>query len=402
MTVSFAQAEKTSVAAPKVVQNTNDAPFDPNLNFNRIIQPAGGKNKFPTRSIDSTAILKKLGGDKIDELMKITLACTYTRNDLMMWDAVANLVNSVGMTSCIFLASNDYNPIPSNRTVSSAPFLNFDLPGARLRLNKISVGDKVGIGIYNSLKRTSFVLLYEVMGTCVTQDPDERKEERPTLIHGINCELLKVYRLNENGEGDCLTIRKDDDTDVAHTLQTFVGYLLGTVMDITNAYPWKGHFVPTKVGAWDRDVIEARLKTEYSKVESSSYDSFEEACRDMYNGIRREKIDGAPRRDRRFPIKNKRPEIQVDRPKNPEVPVVEAVTLNDSDQVLIKLLNPNNGSESLFRFDKISMVDSIVTETFLSNADIEGTNLIDNSDILLLNSEVFGEEAIVRYFSVNF
>jgi hypothetical protein len=320
----------------------------------------------------------------------------------MMWDAVANLTNSVGMTSCIFLASNDYNPINSYRTVSSAPFLNFDLPGARLRLNKVNVGDKVGVGIYNCLKRISFVLIYEVMGTCVTQDPEERRDDRPTLIHGVNCELLKVYRLNENGEGDCLTVRKDDDTDVAHTLQTFVGYVLGTVMDITNAYPWRGHFIPTKVTEWNAEVIEQRIKTEYEGIEDSDYDVFEETCRDMYNSIRRNKIDSAPKRDRRFPVKGKRMETQDERPKNPDLPVVEVITLNESNRILVKLFNPNDNTEKLFSFDKLSMIDAVVTETFLANADLEGASLIDNNNILLLNKDVFGEEAVLRYFSVNF
>lgn len=402
MSVSFANAEAISVKTPDFISASGDAPFDPKLQFNRVIQPAGGKNKFPTRSIDSGSILKKLSSDKIEDLRKITLACSYTRSDLMMWDAIVNLTHIAGITSCIFLADSDYNPIESSRTVSSSQFLNFELPGARLRLNKVRVGDKVGIGIYSSIRRTSYVLMYDVVGTCVAQDPEHKNEERPSLIHGVNVELIKAYRFNVNGEGDCLTLRKDDDTDVAHTLQTFVSYLVGTVMDITNAYPWKAHFVPVQVSAWDRQEIEGRVKAQYASVEKTSYDEFEAACNNMYNDLREDKIRSTPKKDRRFVGKGKKPEAPVEKPKSPAVPMVEVITLNDTAEVLVKLHNPNDESTKFFRFDKISMVDSIITESFLANSDLEGENLVENTNVLSLDNSVFGEEALVRYFSVNF
>jgi len=400
--ISFADAQKTFVVTPKVSTET-EAPFDPRLNYNRIIQPAGGMNKFPTRSIDAGSILKKLEGDKISHLRKITLACSYTRTGLMMWDAHTNLMNIAGWTSCIFLADKDFNPVPRERTVSSSQFLNYEHAGARLRLNRVDIGDKIGIGIYNSVRRTSYILIYEVKSNTVAQDTNGAKGDRPMLIHGVNCELLQVYRFNEKGDGDRIDIGDISSLeDVSHTLQSFVGYLVNTVMDILNSYPWKAHFIPVNVNAWDRDAIEARISSEYTDVELGDYDAFEAACRSVYNEARAIKIASLRNKERAHGNKNKNTETTTERPKAPLVPTVEVITLNDTGMILAKLRDENNDNVYLFRFPKDSIADACVTETFLTNADLEGTLITENANVLNVTESVFGESATVRYFTANF
>lgn len=402
--ISFADAQKTVATVSAKVNDTTATAFDPSLKYNRVIQPAGGKNKFPTRSIDSGELLKQLDKENIDKVKRITLACSYNRDGLLMWDAHTNLMSIAGTASCIFLANSDFSPVGLERTVSSSQFLNYNLPGARLRLNKVLIGDKVGIGIYNRVKRTSFILIYEVKSNCVVQDTKDNRDERPTLIHGINCELLQVYRFNERGEGDLVSLQGIDE-DHDHTLQAFVSYLLNTVMDITNSYPWKAHFLPVNVKAWNRDELETRLGSEFTDVELTDYDTFEHACRSVYNEARASKIAALKRTDRRINTRGNKKQTEaapVEKPKNPSVPVVEITTLNDSGIILARLVDENTGSVELFKFEKNSMADVCVTESFLTNADIEGANLVENTNVLELTTTVFNEPAVTRYFTANF
>lgn len=409
--ISFANAKKVSFRTPQV-NSASEAPYDPNLTYNRIIQPAGPKNKFPTRSIDSGSILKKIEGNKLRDLEKITLACSFTHKGLIMWDALTNLTSIAGTTSCIFLANSDYSPLEKGRIMTSSQFLNYSMPGARLQLNRVEVGDKIGIGIYNCVSHTSYVLIYEVSSKCVTQDTprsdgkdSSKRDERPTLIHGVNCDLQLAYSVDVTGDGDVVDNREEpEDSEI---LNAFVSYIVNTVMDITSAYPWKAHFLPISVSSWDREVIELRLKQEYEKVLPGTYEDFEDSCRDVYNEIRYNKIaanntNRQPKRQGRGQNKGKNEEAKTSAVKAPSVPTVEVVTLKESGTFLAKLTNEETGTVQLFRFSSESVGSKEITEKFLTNKDLEAVDASENTDVLTLSKDVFDEEATVRFFSANF
>jgi hypothetical protein len=173
-------------------------------------------------------------------------------------------------------------------------------------------------------------------------------------------------------------------------------------MDITNSYPWKAHFLPMNVVSWDRDKLETALSTEFSEVDLTDYDTFEQACRSVYNEARTSKIVASRNNDRRHNTRNRKPEPTTEKPKGPTVPVLNVTTLMDSGIVLAKILDYNTDTIQLFKFEKNSMADVCVTESYLTNADLEGTNIVENSNILKLSDSVFGEEAVTRFFTANF
>lgn len=385
--ISFADAQKIKIGNVPTIKMM-DVPFNSNLMFNRIIHTGTGRAKEPIRSVNSASILRNLENDKISTLLKISLACSMHKEGLTMWDVLFNLTDRCGFNSCVFVADKEFNPLPRNRVLSSSHFMNYAYPNVRLHLNKIEVGDKIGIGIFNATKRTTYVLIYDTVGTCLARDPDVAKNKDYKVIHAMNCQLEKIYRFDKNGNGDLITLIENDDGDPKH----FVERIFNAAMDIENAYSWKPHFLPESVLGWDREGLESNLTTLMESTLPSSYEDFEDACRDAYNNgraLRHAALDES--------------KDSADRKSTKKVltPLVQVATLGNGT-VIASLLDRNTNEMQSFRFPLETVGKSSATEKFLLNQDIESWMLGESTDILVLSENLFGKDSIVRFLNVNF
>lgn len=396
--ISFSNAQKTSVAT-NFFGSTTISPFDNNLTFDRVIQEKRDRNNPRIHSINSNAILRKLMRDELDSLLKITLVCNSTLDGLVMWDTLFNQTIQTGMMSCVFLADTDFSPIPQKQVVRDSSFLNYAMAHTRLALNRIYVGNKVGIGIYDVASKTVYTLLYEIMSECMVQVGNCADElGQSPLSHAINLELLQICRLNTDGEGDRIDVREDLET--TEVQEAFVGCLVNSAMDIMNAWSWKPHFLPEKVSSWDRLTIESLVEVEAENTDVSDYDDFEEACRNVYNMGRKLRINRE--RDTPAPANGKKGSGNNNNTPRPLTPVIKVTTIAGNEMLVVKLFDRNSQAEQTFKFSKDSLGKSAFAERFLLNKDLEVADISDVSGVMVLSSDRFGTNSFVRYLTVNF
>lgn len=389
--LSFALAGKKTTLVTNNVQNQRiDLPYDDKLNFNRVISRPEGAPADIIYSINPNAILRKLTRDELGALVNITLGCRPTRNGVGMWDTLFNLVSREALTGCVFLAKADYTPVGQDRVVVASQFLNFSMAVTRVHLNRVETGDKIGIGIYDVQSHLSYVLLYDVTGNCMVSSPDSTSNEegRPIMIPAINCRLEQLYRVGANGEADVVDVEEREDNSVATA--PFIQHIVDAVSHVPSAFPWKPHFLPQSVKAFDREALETDILARLETADEASYDVFEEACRGLYEAARARK----PSRTRRDGQR---------RPKNqgPKIPIIQVASLS-SGSVLVQFPDNNGTAGKTYRFDKDSVGRAAVTERFLLNQDLDGKDLSEVSNILVLSEDKFGPNGIVRYLTVNY
>lgn len=373
----------------------NVKPYDSSLSFNRIVD--AGKPTDPTSaiySIDATKILKLLEVDNIDQLFKITLACRPTRNGVGMWDTLFNSANRQAMNACVFAASNNFKPLPQHRVAVVSQHLNYSMLVSRIQLNQLFVGDRVGISINDISKGLVYILLYTIDDVVNVSSPSTSESDRSYMIPGVNLTMDHALRIDNDGNVTVVDMQEDKEFDNTSTTP-FVQWLADTVYNIVDAYPWKPHFLPYIANSLDREVIETRLIKEKETAKEITYANFLELCQDVYrkskgrvvtsgNNIRKRpgaKDTGAPR-------------------KQIKLPVVEVATVGGTYYAKFDHVDDRSGITYAIPINDLKQYE--VTETFLTNEDLIGVNVIESSKLMALSPVPFGENSYLRYFTLNF
>lgn len=360
-------------------------PYDPNLKFNRLLEQKNHDFKKATFSIDPVQMLKTLEKDQLTDLAKLTFAARPTpRENVGLWDVLFNYRSYQGLAACIMTTKADYSPIPQERVAFVSKFLNPEMSTSRIHLNQLIKGDRIGIAINNLITGDTYVLLYVVDEFTAVRHERQGKDSF-TLLPAVNVSLHHVIKINHEGQGS-LTDMNDQVVYDHDTAQPFVEWLFHAVCDITNAYPWKPHFLPLPLVQKNPELLESSLLNDIEIAKPLSYDDFLNISKTYYYKAK-ELSKQKKHQDRSDDKENLLPIVQV---------------LSYDQYFIVKYDYKYDESATPYRLDKIDLGRYLFTETYLTNKDI-GHLLVRESDkILNLSSDKFGPEAYLRLFSVNF
>lgn len=375
----------------------NVQPYDSTLRFNRIVERKDNDPTATIYSIDPNAFLKALEHDRLPELFKITLAARPARNGVGIWDTLFNSAPNQGMTGCILLANNDYQPIGQNRVVITSKFLNFSMRVSRVALNQVETGDRIGIAINDIAKGLIYILLYVIEDVCTIPSPEKDDEDRPSLLSAVNVKMEHALRVNYDGSNTLVNMEEGTvyDQDKA---QVFVQWLINVVGDVPSSYPFKPHFLPVNLPAVKRTELEARLQEDVARATPISYQDIEALSREAYQRAKPLKTNNPQKGNQQNGNTRRRPAARP-RPGN-ELPIVEVVTT--SEYVYLKLDDKSNPDNQIYRLDRHDVLDQSVTETFLNNKDLANVLISESNRVFELSDAVFGEGSYLRYFTLNF
>lgn len=405
---SFAQARSTNFSLAHQPASQNDSPFDPSLRFNRVVRPNEDDPSAVIYSIDPSSMLSRIEEDDLDALTSITLICKPARRGVSMWDTLFNTANRESISACVLAARHDYQPLGQERIVTAQPFLNFSMPVSRVHLNRVDVGDTVGVGIYDIAKQVTYVLLYRIESTCVVPMPSVRgkplmsKEGRPAVTPGVNCTLDHIIRVHSDGEANML-----DMSSVVYDeekAKPFVEHIANAVYDIPVAFPFKPHFTPADTAGFERSKIENRIGRAIPTAKECRYEDFEAQCRQVYQNARETNTENHRSQnqgDRRAPASREKPLPRRNDVQKVSPPWIEVATLGDYFVVLFD--GRSRAEYPVMKFHKNTIGKEAITETFLSNNDLHGVDLGECPKIMLLRkNEAFGDDGFVRYLQMNF
>lgn len=373
----------------------NIKPYDSSLLFNRIVD--AGKSGDPTSaiySIDASKILKVLEADDLNQLFRITLACRPTRNGVGMWDTLFNSANRQSMNACVFSASDSFKPLPQHRVAVVSHHLNYSMLVSRIQLNQLFVGDRVGISINDISKGLVYILLYTIDDVVNITSPSANDSERSFIIPGVNITMDHALRIDNDGNVSVVDMQEDKEFDNTNTTP-FVQWLADTVYNIVDAYPWKPHFLPYIVNSLDREVIEARLIKEKETAKEITYADFLELCQDVYRKSKGRVVTSGNNIRKRPAAKDSSPPR-----KQIKLPVVEVATVGETYYAKFDHLDDCSGITYAIPTSDLKQYQ--VTETFLTNEDLIGVNVIESSKLMALSPVPFGENSYLRYFTLNF
>lgn len=358
-------------------------PYDPNLKFNRLLEQKNQDLKKATFSIDPVAMLKTLEKDRLNDLAKLTFAARPTpRENVGLWDVLFNYRSYQGLTACIMTAKADYTPIPQDRVAFVSKFLNPEMSTSRIHLNQLVKGDRIGIAISNLITNDTYVLLY-VVDEFTAVKYEKPGKESSALLPSVNVSLHHVIKINHEGHGS-LTDLGDHVTYDQNQAQPFVEWLFHAVCDITNAYPWKPHFLPLPLVQKNPQLLESSLLADIEQAQSLSYDDFLTMSKTYY--YKAKELNKQKRRD--------------DKDKDASLPIVQV--LSYQNYFIVKYDYQYDPQATPYRLEREDLGRYLLTEAYLINSDI-GHFLIRESDkILQLSPDKFGENAYLRLFSVNF
>lgn len=376
--------------------STVTKPYDSSLLFNKIVDP--GKNADPTSaiySIDAAKILKVLEADNIDQLFQITLACRPTRNGVGMWDTLHNSTNRQSMNACVFAAASDYTPLSQDRVAVISHHLNYAMLISRIQLNQLSVGDKVGISINDISKGLVYILLYTIDTMVNVTSTSTNDNDRSHLIPGVNLTMNHALRIDDESNVTVVDMQEDQEFDNAKTTP-FVQWLVDTVYNIVDAYPWKPHFLPYVVNSLDREVIEARLIKDKAEAKEISYSEFQELCRSIYRKSKGRVVTVGNNIRKRPGAKDS----NAPRKTQTKLPVVEVATIGETYYAKFDGIDDRTGTTYAISVDGLEKHK--VVETFFTNNDLIGINVIESSKVMPLSPGEFGENSYLRYFTLNF
>ena len=372
--------------------------YNPELTFNRIIEQKSGDPLSIIYSIDSQAFLKELREDNLSSLFKITLACRQTRLGASMWDALFNdsQQSATPLTSCVFLAQNNYSPIPQDRVMYTSNFLNFNMPITRSHLNHVTTGDRIGIAIYDKAQDKVYVLLYIVEDFGVAKNTSLDNQLIVT-VPAANIKLEHALLLDH--EGNLIIHAMEEDNQFDETVaKPFVEWLIDTVDEIGEGFPWKPHFLPFIPREYRRTEIEEWITQQEDHALTVSYDEFEQVCKKAYRRLREPRRNG-PRLRPGARERDEQPRQEKKTALKP--PVIEVATL--TDHYLIRFKLGNAGDDTTYRVECADLGKRIHVETFLSNKDLEHVMIDESSRVMPLSPGKFGtDKAYLRYFSLSF
>lgn len=388
--LSFSNSRRVTVALPSTRQV--DAAFDPKLTYNQAVQNFSDKPDSIIYSIDPKEIVKTLEADRLDDLVSITLGCQLRRDQAAVWDTVFHLTRRDNLNAVIFSAGKDHRPLYASKIHSSSEFLNRDRPITRSHENLVEKGDKIGIAIYNQETQSTYVLLYTVMGHCMTQHLGMEEGTKRSKTSAINLKLDHAYNIGDDNTG----VRSDVEDDVLPTAnaEAFVEHLAESVHTVRAAYPWKPHFIPQLNWTFDRSRIEELLSPAVASAKTSTFEAFEEQCRAAYNAIRQRRAEDVEER-RRLPK-----EEQGNTPRQTyKLPEVEIITLGDTGTVFARIVGR---PKTACIFELPSDYRTKLVERHLYNTDLEGRILTEVSGIFITEAIVPGRQDILRYMTISY
>lgn len=361
-------------------------PYDPNLKYNRLLEQRNQDLKKATFSIDPVQILKTLEKDRLQDLEKLTFAARPTpRENVGLWDVLFNYRSYQGLTACIMTAKANYKPISQERVAFVSRFLNPEMSTSRIHLNQLVKGDRIGVAINNLITNDTYVLLY------VVDDFTAVRYERPgkdhsTLLPAVNVSLHHVIKINQEGQGS-LTDMNDHVVYESEKAQPFVEWLFHAVCDITNAYPWKPHFLPLPLIQKDKEALEANLLKDLESAETLSYDSFLSLSKNYY--YKAKELN-----------KRKQSKDQKNTEQDQNLPIVQVISR--SDHLVVKFDYLYDPEAKSYFITKEDLGRYLETEIYLTNKDLENILVQESDKLIVLSSDKFGENTYLRYFSVNF
>jgi hypothetical protein len=389
-------------------------PYDANFTYHRLAQAGGdrpkrdkpGKNnnnaqqapRMPIYLIDPQALLRVLQEDNLPNLHKLTLLGSPGRNGVhAMWDVLFNMTSRNGLSACIYTATDKFEPIPRSRVSYCSNFLDYSMSSSRIQLSQIESGDRIGIALNDVINGVTYILLSVIDGLTNVLNKDGTGEDRHALIPAVNITVEQILRIDDTG-----TMTVDMDPDNIHDHQNaapFVQRLYDSVYDITEAYPWKPHFVTIiPQGGINVAEVNARIQDQFQNPTVVSYQQFEDLCRQAYQlayNFGRGSVAGGGIR--------KRPAAR-----NQQLPKIEVVTTNTKVYIAFEdNFNPLTAAgfdpmkTSVIELDKIDDLSKIrIIEPHLCNADVNPAFILEDSTIFHVKYN--DEKAVLRYFELNF
>jgi hypothetical protein len=364
--------------------------YQSDLGFNRVSNPTNTNPDGVIYSIDVSKIQKIAQSDDLAALHQITLACRPARDGFGLWDMFFNSSQYRSSTATIMVAQHNFEPVPRERVTSWPSYLRFTHSSIRTHLNKLVKGDWVGIAIGDTTAGFTYVLLYEVEDSLRIRMNAGAGELSSIVVPSVNATMHYALRLDhaDSGSADILCMgEREYDHEMAGS---FVARLTQSVMDLSTAYAWKPHFLPVQPASFKRKVIEEKLAPMIANATQINYAAFEDLCRAAYE----EQGKNQPRHPAQPPQPAGPRKKKAPTPP-PVLPIIDVVSVGDTFYAIVP------GVERMVSFKKDDMGSDYLAERHLTNRDLNKSMITENSLVMVL-SPSFGEDAYLRYFSVNF
>lgn len=409
----FKVGKKTDEALPSI---PTALPYDDSLNMNRKIIY---NREDPTQdiySIDAQQFLHKLKRDDFSGLEQITLVTGRdwrTKKDLALWDVWFNNIPKRPFNAVVMTASQSYGALEQDMIISSSPYLDYTKHTSRVHLNKISENDIVSIGIYDSGSYLTYVMIYQIVSMCNVINP---KDNNNVSLPAVNLNLLRAHQIDSVGNAKTVELNDDKYSDNETGL---VEWVFNSVNNITEAYPWKPHFLPFTPNSFVGGDIEDRFKRlsfvldnqgldarildaerrsiGHMSIQDGTYDDFVDLCRAAYTEAKthydNEKQVKLPRDRTKDRDKTRKPKPVVN------LPLAHIYKYGDTITGSIMV----QGLYYAVRFPTESIGSRFGVETYLSNQDLVMSTIMDNNSVLLLSPNlVENHDVVFRYLTVNF
>lgn len=378
---SFDNAQSIDLEVQSPNYTVLDVAVDPECNFNAIIKKNDSDPYGIIYSIDPQKMLRFINNGKLNRLSQITLITRTARqgDGMAMWDVLFNKLSHEGLTACIMLADKDYLPTSMDRVITPSQFLNYSFPVSRIHLNQIEEGDKIGIGIFDVRSKLTYVLFYSIMNKCgVSKNVETKNYSGPVSLTGVNCQLENILKLNQDGKGSNINI--GDHVFDRVKGKEFTNWIFSSVNDITEAYPWKPHLLPSYWEIGERADVMATIEEMKKVATPVRYEEFEAMCRKLY------RLTSAEETSRVAELKKTETKAErINRLKSmPRLPVVWILSLDDI--IIAAVPEKIDGNSIVVSFQKSSMGHSAVVERYLSGKDLLDPDQEKDLSLLLLES----------------
>jgi hypothetical protein len=373
-------------------------PYDTALKLNRKIIYSREDPTADIYSIDAFAFLQLLTRDKFEELSRITLAVRpdwNNKSDIAVWDVWFNNIPTRPFNAVVMTASENYSPLTTSRVITASPFLDYTKKVSRVHLNRIENNEIIGIGIYDSTNEYTYVLIYQIDGKC---EVDVTNEGKVTSVPCVNLNLLRAHRIDDQGSANTVDIGDDQYSD---NESPFVEHIFNSVNEVTEAYPWKPHFLPFTPKSFNTQAIEDQLNSIYSEINNDEnpfaiegrYEDFEEFCRLAYKEAKvaydnQKDVPTEQSKDKRKNYRKPRREAKL--------PIALVYKI---DEYYVGSVAIGDIVRSV-KFHENTLGNRKIVETYLTNSDVNMNTIMDNSQVLSLI--LSRTEAVFRYLTINF
>jgi hypothetical protein len=275
------------------------------------------------------------------------------------------------------------------------PFLNYDKPTARIHLNRIKVGDVIGIGLYQMQTQKAYVLIYDITGQCIINTADPKSQAEKIDLPGVNCQMKFAITIERDGSAT-VQARTTEDYYDQDKIGPFVQRLVSSVHDITEGYPWKPHFLPMTPSSYDKDGLENFITEVHGSLELGRYEDFEEACRQAYKHAKIN-FENEP------PVVKPVEKVKGKNRTNPSRELLPVATVYDLGDHYVGSIYIHGEESKTVAFRKTTIGSSEPVEYYLTGKDLEGKDILEIPSIMALSPGIVDyDRAHVRFLTVNF